>query len=129
MVSLRQDVVIPTAGLYEAVGTGAGKGIVEELDFPYAYTHQTPFPENGKIPLKNFQSPSALFLTGQPFYWPDASESYGEFLQPLIEQIPGNDLLLCRLRHSTAFPDKVPINYQGYFPDRRRESTGRTCCR
>lgn len=50
MVSLRQDVVIPTAGLYEAVGTGAGKGIVEELDFPYAYTHQTPFPENGKIP-------------------------------------------------------------------------------
>ena len=59
MVSLRQDVVIPTARLYEAVGTGAGKGIVEELDFPYAYTHQTPFRDEN--PLKKFQSPSALF--------------------------------------------------------------------
>ena len=50
MLSFRQAVVIATAGLYEAVVTGAGNGILEELDFPYAYTHQTPFPKNGKIP-------------------------------------------------------------------------------
>ena len=49
MVSLRQDTVIPTVGVQEAVGYDLAGIMTEELDFPYAYTHQTPFPENGKV--------------------------------------------------------------------------------
>ncbi|HHV41008.1 MAG: DUF6051 family protein [Bacteroidales bacterium] len=49
MVSLRKDTVIPTAGVQEAVGNDLVGIITEELDFPYAYTHQTPFPENEKV--------------------------------------------------------------------------------
>jgi hypothetical protein len=49
MVSLRQDTVIPTAGVQEAAGNNLAGIVTEELDFPYAYTHQAPFPENGKV--------------------------------------------------------------------------------
>lgn len=49
MISLRQDIVIPTVGLNETTGQELAGYITQELDFPYAYTHQSPFPENGKI--------------------------------------------------------------------------------
>ncbi len=50
MVSLRQDTVIPTIGLKEAVGEALSGCMLEELDFSYLYSHQVPFPENGKVP-------------------------------------------------------------------------------
>ncbi|HHV04466.1 MAG: DUF6051 family protein [Bacteroidales bacterium] len=49
MVSLRQDIVIPTCGVREAVGCLLADYMVEELEFPYPCTHQVPFPDNGKI--------------------------------------------------------------------------------
>ncbi|MFA5769742.1 MAG: DUF6051 family protein, partial [Bacteroidales bacterium] len=49
MISLKQDIVIPTVGLQEAVGQELSEHMLEELDFSYPYSHQTPFPENGKI--------------------------------------------------------------------------------
>ena len=49
MISLRKDTVIPTVGLHEATGQELAGYMTRELDFPYEYTHQSPFPENGKI--------------------------------------------------------------------------------
>lgn len=42
-ISLKNDIVIPTEGIIKAFGKTAGK-ILEELDFPFPYSHQTPFP-------------------------------------------------------------------------------------
>jgi hypothetical protein len=46
-ISLKKDVVIPTAGIIKALGNASSR-ILEELDFPYPYTHQTPFPTSPK---------------------------------------------------------------------------------
>lgn len=46
-ISLKQDTVIPTSGLWSAFGRSASR-IVEELDFCYPYSHQWPFPLNQK---------------------------------------------------------------------------------
>lgn len=42
-ISLKQDRVMPTEGIRKALGKAAHK-ILEELDFPFSYTHQVPFP-------------------------------------------------------------------------------------
>ncbi|MDL2282254.1 DUF6051 family protein [Parabacteroides sp. OttesenSCG-928-G06] len=42
-VSLRNDSVIPTTGIRKALGKATHK-ILEELDFPFSYSHQVPFP-------------------------------------------------------------------------------------
>jgi pimeloyl-ACP methyl ester carboxylesterase len=47
-ISLRKDVVIPTAGVIKALGAASSR-IVEEIDFPYPYTHQIPFPSTPKV--------------------------------------------------------------------------------
>ncbi|MDR1161931.1 MAG: DUF6051 family protein [Tannerellaceae bacterium] len=47
-ISLKKDVVIPTAGIIKAVGNASSR-ILEELDFPYLYTHQVPFPASPKV--------------------------------------------------------------------------------
>lgn len=44
-ITLKDDVVIPTEGAMITFGSASGK-IVEEMDFPYSYTHQWPFPLN-----------------------------------------------------------------------------------
>lgn len=49
MIPLRQDTVIPTTGVREAAGSLLAGHMVEELDFPYSYTHQMPFPDHEKI--------------------------------------------------------------------------------
>ncbi|MDR1980836.1 MAG: DUF6051 family protein [Tannerellaceae bacterium] len=46
-ISLKKDVVIPTLGVVRALGKASEK-ILEELDFPFAYTHQIPFPVRSK---------------------------------------------------------------------------------
>ena len=46
-ISLKKDTVVPTSGLFSALGRSAPR-IVEELDFSYPYSHQWPFPLNQK---------------------------------------------------------------------------------
>jgi pimeloyl-ACP methyl ester carboxylesterase len=46
-VSLKKDIVIPTAGIIRAIGNASSR-ILEELDFPFPYTHQVPFPASPK---------------------------------------------------------------------------------
>jgi pimeloyl-ACP methyl ester carboxylesterase len=45
-VSLKHDVVMPTAGIIAALGEASSK-ILKELDFPFTYSHQIPFPMTG----------------------------------------------------------------------------------
>lgn len=42
-ISLKRDIVIPTEGVIKALGKSSLK-ILQELDFPFEYSHQTPFP-------------------------------------------------------------------------------------
>ena len=43
-ISLANDQVIPYEGVKEALGKDVAGSTVEVLDFPYAYTHENPFP-------------------------------------------------------------------------------------
>jgi hypothetical protein len=43
MLTLKKDRVIPTIGALHAVGIN-NTGLVEEMDFPFDYSHQIPFP-------------------------------------------------------------------------------------
>lgn len=42
-ISLKRDIVIPTEGVIRALGKSSCK-ILRELDFPFKYSHQVPFP-------------------------------------------------------------------------------------
>lgn len=46
-ISLKKDRVMPTNGVIKALGSISGK-ILEEMDFPFPYTHQIPFPFRSK---------------------------------------------------------------------------------
>lgn len=46
-ISLKKDSVMPTGGIIKALGKASGK-ILEELDFPFPYSHQIPFPLHSK---------------------------------------------------------------------------------
>lgn len=46
IITLKKDLVMPTIGSVEALGPKSVKTILEELDFPYEYSHQNPFPTN-----------------------------------------------------------------------------------
>jgi hypothetical protein len=67
-ISLRKDTVVPTGGIIKALGVAAGK-ILSELDFPFLYSHQIPFPSDKPIDAsllnRAFDSvlrPAAAFL-------------------------------------------------------------------
>jgi hypothetical protein len=61
-VTLKKDTVIPTLGVEEAFGKKCAPAMLEELDFPYEYSHQTPFPTHARIaPEIVQQSFSQLF--------------------------------------------------------------------
>lgn len=47
-VTLKMDTVIPTIGVKEAFGKLC-EHMTEELDFPYEYSHQNPFPKNNRV--------------------------------------------------------------------------------
>lgn len=49
VITLKKDMVIPTCGAIEALGEKASKKSLCEMDFPFDYTHQNPFPLNKKI--------------------------------------------------------------------------------
>ena len=42
-ISLKKDIVMPTEGVIKALGKISNK-ILEEIDFPFQYSHQMPFP-------------------------------------------------------------------------------------
>jgi len=46
-ISLKKDIVIPTEGVVRALGKSSLK-ILKELDFPFEYSHQIPFPQHTK---------------------------------------------------------------------------------
>ncbi|MDR2651195.1 MAG: DUF6051 family protein [Prevotellaceae bacterium] len=48
-ITLKKDTVIPTIGVKEALGKTCANEVLEELDFPYEYSHQTPFPIQGRV--------------------------------------------------------------------------------
>jgi hypothetical protein len=48
-VTLKKDTVIPTLGVKEALGEKCAGRMLEELDFPYAYSHQIPFPAHNRV--------------------------------------------------------------------------------
>jgi hypothetical protein len=61
-VTLKNDTVIPTLGVEEAFGKKCAPVMLEELDFPYEYSHQIPFPTHARIaPEIVQQSFSQLF--------------------------------------------------------------------
>lgn len=47
-ISLKKDTVIPTAGIQLALGSSSGI-CLEEMDFPFNYCHENPFPVSDKI--------------------------------------------------------------------------------
>lgn len=47
-ISLKKDSVMPTQGIVKALGKMSGK-ILKEMDFPYPYSHQIPFPIHSKV--------------------------------------------------------------------------------
>lgn len=47
--TLKKDSVIPTIGVKEAFGNTNCNSVVKELDFPYEYSHQVPFPIHNRI--------------------------------------------------------------------------------
>ena len=51
MLTLKKDKVIPTFGALHAVGI-KNTGLVEEMDFPFEYSHQIPFPAPHSASLK-----------------------------------------------------------------------------
>lgn len=48
-LTLKKDSVVPTIGVQEAFGPTASATMLEELDFPFEYSHQIPFPSNKNI--------------------------------------------------------------------------------
>ncbi|MDR0506766.1 MAG: DUF6051 family protein [Dysgonamonadaceae bacterium] len=48
-ITLKKDTVIPTIGVEEAFGKVYAPDMLEEWDFPYEYSHQTPFPLHNRV--------------------------------------------------------------------------------
>ncbi|HRG12108.1 MAG TPA: DUF6051 family protein, partial [Macellibacteroides fermentans] len=48
-ISLKNDIVMPTQGIIQALGKRCADVVLKELDFPFEYSHQIPFPSNKKI--------------------------------------------------------------------------------
>jgi hypothetical protein len=48
-ISLQRDVVIPYQGVEKALGMELAHKCINLLDFDFDYTHENPFPVNGKI--------------------------------------------------------------------------------
>ncbi|MDR1601797.1 MAG: DUF6051 family protein, partial [Tannerella sp.] len=48
-ITLKKDTVIPTLGVREALGEKCAGNVLEEMDFPYEYSHQIPFPVHNRV--------------------------------------------------------------------------------
>lgn len=52
-ISLKNDIVMPTYGIIQALGKSSNK-ILKEFDLPFSYSHQNPFPlKEDKVMIKN----------------------------------------------------------------------------
>lgn len=68
ILTLKNDIVMPTSGVIEALGVSNATTILEEWDFPYDYNHQNPFPSNTRIaPELLYQSFKGLFNKAASF--------------------------------------------------------------
>jgi pimeloyl-ACP methyl ester carboxylesterase len=67
-VTLKKDTVTPTAGAEEAFGKKCADKILEEMDFPYEYSHQVPFPTHNRVAPETVQQCfSAIFNRAAAF--------------------------------------------------------------
>ena len=67
-ITLKKDTVIPTSGVEEAFGKECAGKILEELDFPYEYSHQVPFPTYNRVAPETVQQCfSAIFNRAAAF--------------------------------------------------------------
>ncbi|MDR1646079.1 MAG: DUF6051 family protein [Tannerellaceae bacterium] len=67
-ITLKKDTVVPTFGVREALGEKCAGRILEELDFPYEYSHQVPFPVHNRVAAEIVQqSFSGLFSRAAAF--------------------------------------------------------------
>ena len=65
---MKKDSVMPTCGVVEALGSRSAGKILEELDFPYEYSHQNPFPTNtGATPELLYAAFESIFNRGANF--------------------------------------------------------------
>lgn len=55
-VSLRKDKVMPFYGVEACMGSKLAAECFEELDFPFEYSHEAPFPGNGKADKKSLRT-------------------------------------------------------------------------
>ena len=68
IISLAKDTVMPTRGVVEALGAKNAGKILEQLDFPYEYSHQNPFPTNtGATPEMLHQAFEGVFSRAANF--------------------------------------------------------------
>jgi hypothetical protein len=61
-VTLKKDTVMPTLGVAEAFGEKCAPAMLEELDFPYEYSHQTPFPTHTRAAPEIVQESFSLLF-------------------------------------------------------------------
>ena len=67
-ITLKKDTIIPTRGVEETFGQKNARSMLEELDFPYEYSHQVPFPTHNRVaPEIVHQSFSGLFDRASAF--------------------------------------------------------------
>lgn len=59
VISLKQDTVIPSSSIIQALGTDAAKTCHKELDFDLSYSHEVPFP----IERENTEEVNKMFQT------------------------------------------------------------------
>ncbi|MDD3405593.1 MAG: DUF6051 family protein [Paludibacteraceae bacterium] len=47
-IALTKDIVMPISGIKKALGEKVAENCIEEMDFPFDYTHEHPFPQNNQ---------------------------------------------------------------------------------
>lgn len=67
-ISLRKDKVMPFAGVEACMGNDLASKCFKVLDFPFDYTHETPFPQDGRIDARRLDdSFQTVFHAGASF--------------------------------------------------------------
>ncbi len=67
-ISLVNDIVMPFWGVEEALGKETADSRMELLDFPFVYTHENPFPVNGKDAADVNRSFNRVFEKAAQFF-------------------------------------------------------------
>lgn len=67
VIALKKDLVIPTSGIRDALGETCAKKCLTELDYPFEYSHETPFPAGKNAPPEVNQMFNHVFSTAGEF--------------------------------------------------------------